>query len=47
MKKFEIEMLTYTLTKDFIEVEKNMLNAFGLIDKAMWWFNGQDISVNQ
>jgi hypothetical protein len=35
MKKIEIQMLTYTLTKDFIEVEKNMLNAFGLIDKAM------------
>jgi hypothetical protein len=35
MKKIEVQMLSYTLTKKFIEVERNMLNAFGLIDKMM------------
>jgi len=40
-------MLLYTLTKNFIEVQKNMLNAFGIIlfRKVMWWFDGQNIGV--
>jgi hypothetical protein len=45
MKKIEVQMLSYTSTKDFIEVQINMLNAFGIIDKVMWWFDGQNISV--
>jgi hypothetical protein len=40
-------MLLYTLTKKIIEVQKNMLNAFGIIlfYKVMWWFDGQNIGV--
>jgi hypothetical protein len=47
MKKIEIQMLLYTLTKKFIEVQGNMLNSFGiiLIYKVMWSFDGQDIVV--
>jgi hypothetical protein len=47
MKRIEVQMLLYTLTKKFIEVQGNMLNAFGiiLIYKMMGWFDGQDISV--
>jgi hypothetical protein len=30
MKKIEFQMLLYALTKKFMEVQKNMLNAFGL-----------------
>jgi hypothetical protein len=47
MKKIEVQMLLYTLTKKFIEVERNMLNAFGIIlfYKVVGWFDGQDISV--
>jgi hypothetical protein len=47
MKKIEVQMLLYMLTKKFIEVERNMLNAFGIIlfYKVVWWFDGQDISV--
>jgi hypothetical protein len=38
MKKIEIEMLLYTLTKNFIKVQENMLNAFGIIlfYKMVW-----------
>jgi hypothetical protein len=40
-------MLSYTLTKKFIEVQQNMLNAFGIIlfYKMVWWFDGQDIGI--
>jgi hypothetical protein len=40
-------MLLYTLTKKIIEVQKNMLNEFGIIlfYKVVWWFDGQDIGV--
>jgi hypothetical protein len=40
-------MLLYTLTKNFMKVEGNMLNAFGIIMfyKVVEWFDGQDISV--
>jgi hypothetical protein len=40
-------MLLYTLTKTFIEVQRNMLNAFDikLFYKMVWWFDRQDISV--
>jgi hypothetical protein len=45
MKKIEVQMLLYKLTKQFIKVQGNMLNAFGIIlfYKVMWWFDGQDI----
>jgi hypothetical protein len=47
MKKVEIQMLLYTLTKKFIEVQGNMLNPLGIIlfYKVMWWFDGQGIGV--
>jgi hypothetical protein len=31
MKKIEVQMLLHTLTKKFMEVQGNMLNAFGVI----------------
>jgi hypothetical protein len=42
MKKIEVEMLLYTLIKKFIEVQGNILNAFGIIlfYKMVWWFDG-------
>jgi hypothetical protein len=45
MKKIEIEILLYTLTKKFMEFQRNMLNAFGIIlfYKVMGWFDGQNI----
>jgi hypothetical protein len=47
MKKKEVQMLLYTLTKGSIEVQGNMLNPFSIIllYKVVWWFDGQDISV--
>ncbi len=48
MKKFEVQMLLYTLTKTFIEVQGNMLNPFSIIlfyKVVIWWFDGQDIDV--
>jgi hypothetical protein len=30
-EKIEVEMLLYTLIKKFIEVQENILNAFGII----------------
>jgi hypothetical protein len=47
MKKIEVQMLLYTLTKKFTKVQGNMLNAFGVIlfYKVMGWFDGQDIGV--
>jgi len=47
MNKIEVQMLLYTLTKKFMEVQGNMLNAFGIIlfYKVMGWFDGQDIGV--
>jgi hypothetical protein len=42
MKKNEIEMLLYTLIKEFMEVQGNMLNPFGIIlfYKVVRWFDG-------
>jgi hypothetical protein len=39
--------MLYTLTKNFIEVQRNMLNPFVIIlfYKVVWWFNGQNIGV--
>ncbi len=39
--------MLYTLTKKFIEVQRNMLNPFVVIlfYKVVWWFNGQNIGV--
>jgi hypothetical protein len=31
MKKIEVQMLLYALTKKFIEIQRNMLNAFDII----------------
>jgi hypothetical protein len=47
MKKIEIQMMLYTLTKHFIEVQENMLNTFGIIlfYKMLCIFDGQDIGV--
>jgi len=47
MKKIEVQMLLYTLTKKFMEVQGNMLNAFDIIlfYKVVGWFDGQNISV--
>jgi hypothetical protein len=47
MKKIEIQMLLYTLTKKFMEDQRYMLNPFGaiLFCKVMGWFDGQNISV--
>jgi len=42
MKKIEVQMLLYTLTKKFMEVERNMLNGFGIVlfYKVVGWFDG-------
>jgi len=47
MKKIEVQMLLYLLTKKIIEVQINMLNEFGIIlfCKVMRWFVGQNIDV--
>ncbi len=47
MKKIEVQMLLYTLTKGSIKVQGNMLNPFDIIlfYKVVWWFDDQDISV--
>ncbi len=47
MKKFEIQILLYTLTKKFMEIQKSMLNTFSIIlfYKVVGWFDGQDTSV--
>jgi hypothetical protein len=36
MKKIEVQMLLYTLTKKFVEVQIYMLNAFGIIFLNMY-----------
>jgi hypothetical protein len=49
MKKIEVKMLLYTLAKKkIIEIEGNILNAFGIIlfYKVVWWFDGQNINVD-
>ncbi len=47
MKNIEIKMLFYTLTKDFMEVQGNMLTIFDILlfYKVVGWFDGQDIGV--
>ncbi len=37
------------LTKYFIEIQRNILNVFGIIlfYKVVWWFDGQDIGLEQ
>jgi hypothetical protein len=46
MKKIEIQMLLYTLTKKFMEVQGNMLNTFDIIlFYMMGYLNGQNIGV--
>jgi len=49
MKKIEVQMLLYTLAKKkIIEIEGNILNAFGIIlfYRVVWWFDGQNINVD-
>jgi hypothetical protein len=36
MKRIEIQMLLYTLKIYFIEVQKNILNAFGIYCFTKW-----------
>jgi len=47
MKYIEVQMLLYTLTKHFMEVQGYMLNPFGIIlfYKVVGWFDGQNIGV--
>jgi hypothetical protein len=47
MKKIEVQMLLYILTKKFMEVQGNMLNTFNIIllYKTVGWFDGQNIHV--
>jgi hypothetical protein len=47
MKNIEVQMMLYTLTKKFMEVQGYMLNPFGIIMfyKMVGWFDGQDIGV--
>jgi hypothetical protein len=47
MKNIDIQMLLYILTKDFMEVQGNMLNVFDIIlfYKVVGWFDGQNIGV--
>jgi hypothetical protein len=37
MKKIEVQMLLYKLTKHFMEVQKYMLNPFGIIFFNMYF----------
>jgi hypothetical protein len=47
MKKFKVQMLLYTLTKNVMKVKGYMLNTFCIIlfYNVMGWFDGQDIGV--
>jgi len=47
MKKIKVQMLLYILTKNFMEIQKNMLNAIGMVlfYKVVGWFDGQNIDV--
>jgi hypothetical protein len=47
MKKNEIQMLWYTMTKKIMKAQRYMLNPFDIIlfYKVMGWFDGQDIGV--
>jgi hypothetical protein len=47
MKKIEVQMLLYTFTKNFMEVQWYILNPFIIVlfYKVMWWFDGQNIGV--
>jgi hypothetical protein len=48
MKKIEIEILLYALTKKIMELQGYMLNPFGIIlfYKVVEWFDGKDIGVD-
>jgi hypothetical protein len=47
MKKIEIQMLLYTLIKNFMKVQENILNTFDIIlfYKMERWFDDQNIGV--
>jgi hypothetical protein len=47
MKKFEVQILLYTLTKKSMEIQENMLNPIDIMSfyKVVGWFDGQNISV--
>ncbi len=47
MKKIKVQMLLYILTKNFMEIQENMLNAIGMVlfYKVVGWFDGQNIDV--
>ncbi len=42
-------MLLYKLTKKFMNVQRNMLNIFGIIlfYRVLGWFDGQNIGVER
>jgi hypothetical protein len=42
-------MLLHTMIKKFLEVQRNMSNAFGIIlfYKVVGWFDGQNIGVER
>jgi hypothetical protein len=47
MEKIEVQMFLYKLTKNFMNVQRNILNIFGIIlfYKVLGWFDGQNIGV--
>jgi hypothetical protein len=47
MKKIEVQMFLYTLTKKIMEVQGYILNPFDIIlfCKVVGWFDGQNIGV--
>jgi hypothetical protein len=49
MKKIQIQIMLYTLTKNFMKVQRNMLNPFDtkLFYKMVGWFDGQNIGVGR
>jgi len=47
-EKINVQMLLYTLTKKFIEVQKNMLKCIWyhiVLQNGVWWFDGQYIDM--
>jgi len=47
MKKIEVQILLYTLTKKSMEIKENMLNPIDIMSlyKVVGWFDGQNIGV--
>jgi hypothetical protein len=45
IKKFNVQMLLYTLTKRFIEVHVKCIWYHIVLQNGVWWFDGQDIGM--